>query len=76
MLTGEMLPSTTVIASHLYKSEWRDFAKLDLDLDDIDDVGNGLLLWKPIKEAFDTSRLCFVYEKASARYIFMCYVVC
>ncbi len=69
MLTGEMLPASTVIALHLYKSAWRDFAKLDLGLDDIDDVGNGLLLWKPIAHAFDTSTLCFVYDKAMDRYI-------
>jgi hypothetical protein len=67
MLTGEMLPASTVIASHLYKSEWRDLAKAELGIEDIDDVGNGLLLWKPIEYAFDTSALCFVYDKGTDR---------
>ena len=68
-LTGAYLPSRTVIAAHLYKHEWRDLAETDIGLRDIDDPGNGLLLWKPIEHAFHTSALSFIYEKDTDRYI-------
>ena len=32
-------------------------------MEDIDDPRNGLLLAKPIEWAFDTSQLCFIYDK-------------
>ena len=67
MLTGFLLPETTIIAAHLYKHCWYDLVKEDLGFDDIDDVKNGLLLWKPVEHAFDTSRLCFIYEKCTDR---------
>ncbi len=71
MLTGLSLPASTVIASNLYKSEWKEYAEVDLGLADIDDVGNGLLLWKPIEHAFDTSALCFIYDKDKDWYAHM-----
>ncbi|CAL8463682.1 g3216 [Coccomyxa elongata] len=69
MLTGEKLPVSTVIASHLYKCEWKEFAEVDMGLEDIDDVGNGLLMWKPIEHAFNTSALCFVHDKGMDRFV-------
>ncbi|DBA99022.1 TPA: hypothetical protein ACH3X1_014292 [Trebouxia sp. C0004] len=62
MLTSEALPSKTVIAAHLYKSSWAVFVELALGFSDIDDVRNGLLLWKPIEHAFDTAQMCFTYD--------------
>ena len=41
---------------------------MDINLLDIDDPGNGLLLWKPIEHAFDTSALSFIYHEATDRY--------
>ena len=71
LLTGEYLPSVTVIAAHLYKHEWRDLAEADIGLLDIDDPGNGLLLWQLVEQAFDTSALSFIYEKSTDRYVLL-----
>ena len=68
MLTSEALPSKTVIAAHLYKSSWKVFVEDALGFSDIDHVSNGLLLWKPIEHAFDTSQVCFIYDTHSSRY--------
>ena len=68
MLTSEALPSKTVIAAHLYKSSWAVFVEMALGFSDIDDVRNGLLLWKPIEHAFDTAQLCFTYDTQNNRY--------
>lgn len=68
MLTSEALPSKTVIATHLYKSSWAVLVELALGFSDIDDVRNGLLLWKPIEHAFDTAQMCFTYDSGSSRY--------
>ena len=68
-MTGEYLPAQTVIAAHLYKHEWREYAEADIGLLDIDDAGNGLLLWKPLEYAFDTSALSFIYDKTTERYV-------
>ena len=68
MSTSEALPSKTVIAAHLYKSSWAVFVELALGFSDIDDVRNGLLLWKPIEHAFDTAQMCFTYDTQHNRY--------
>lgn len=68
MLTSEALPSKTVIAAHLYKSLWAVFVELALGFSDIDDVCNGLLLWKPIVHAFDTAQMCFTHDTQHNRY--------
>jgi len=39
-----------------------------LGFSDINHVSNGLLLWKPIEHAFDTSQLCFIYDTQDSRY--------
>ncbi|DBB00070.1 TPA: hypothetical protein ACH3X1_013926 [Trebouxia sp. C0004] len=69
MLTSEALPSKTVIAAHLYKSSWAVFVELALGFSDIDDVRNGLLLWKPIEHAFDTAQMCFTYDTHSNSFV-------
>ena len=68
LLTNDRLPTSTVIGSHLFKWEWRHHCHV-VGLADINDVGNGLPLWKPIEWAFDTSRLCIIYDKRIDRFI-------
>lgn len=68
LLTNAVLPSSTVIGSHLFKLEWSEYVHL-LGFDNINDVKNGLPLWKPIQWAFDTSRLCFTFDKNSDKFI-------
>lgn len=46
------------------KHEWGKFNahQVFMGFEDIDSVGNGLLLFKPLEWAFDRSKLCFVYD--------------
>ena len=48
LLTNDVLPSSTVIGSHLFKWEWSEYVHL-LGFEDINDVRNGLPLWKPLE---------------------------
>ncbi|KAG2447328.1 hypothetical protein HYH02_007657 [Chlamydomonas schloesseri] len=59
MLLNEMLPMTLVTGSHLFKYCWKPYLRTPLGLSDINDPRNGLLLFKPLKHAFDDSRICF-----------------
>jgi len=68
LLTNAALPSSTVIGSHLFKWEWSEHVHL-LGFEDVNDVRNGLPLWKPLEWAFDTSRLCFTFDKNSEKFI-------
>lgn len=68
LLTNAALPSSTVIGSHLFKWEWSEYVHV-LGFENIDDVKNGLPLWKPLEWAFDTSRLCFTFDKNSDKFI-------
>ena len=68
LLTNAALPSSTVISLHLFKWEWSEYVHL-LGFEDINDVKNGLPLWKPLEWAFDTSRLCFTFDKTSDKFI-------
>lgn len=53
-----------VIASHIWKSatRGRGLEQFNLDRDDLNDPRNGLLLAKPIEDAFDSKRLCFIWH--------------
>ena len=48
-------------ASHIFKHCWRHQCQPLLRFGNIDDERNGLLLFKPLKHAFDDSRICFEY---------------
>jgi hypothetical protein len=67
MLTGEWLPRKCVIASHLFKKKWAAAASKLLQIADINDVRNGLLLWKPLEHAFDRGQIFFIYEENTER---------
>jgi hypothetical protein len=62
MLTGESLPSCTVIASHLFKKSWKKYYTPIMGLNDINDIRNGLLLWKPVEYVLDTGGLTLIYD--------------
>jgi hypothetical protein len=63
MLTGVKLPSRHVIGAHIFKFCWSAYAEQFLGIEDIDDPRNGLLLCKPVEEAFDTSAICFIFNE-------------
>ena len=62
MLLNELLPYSSVTAAHLLKREWDYLSRQLADVDDVDDARNGLLLYKPLEWAFDTSRLAFTWD--------------
>jgi hypothetical protein len=60
-LLGAGFEERVIRGAHLFKHAWNDVEDLKLlDLDSIDNVRNGLLLFQPIEAAFDDSRLCFL----------------
>ncbi len=69
MLLDVLLPYSSVIAAHLLKREWDYLSRELADVEDVDDVRNGLLLYKPLEWAFDTSRLVFVWDGARGSFV-------
>ena len=59
-LLGLGLPACLVTAGHIFKYEWLDLVLDWMGFPDIDDVRNGLLLFKPVEYAADHSQLCFI----------------
>ncbi|KAG2789509.1 hypothetical protein Pcac1_g944 [Phytophthora cactorum] len=57
------LPSTVVIASHIFRREHDRLKSRFVQIADIDDVRNGLLLFKPIESAFDDLDIAFLVDK-------------
>lgn len=68
MLLDMYLPSKIVTGVHLFQRRKRLLAGPLLGLDDLDDWRNGLLLFNPIKEAFDGLRIGFVYDATDDLY--------
>ena len=64
MLLGFGLPACLVVAGHIFKFEWKGLVEDWMGFPDIDDPGNGLLLFKPIEMAFDHSQLSFLENPA------------
>jgi hypothetical protein len=58
MATGEHLKHSTVIAAHIFQHKWQRKLSWFTNLTDINDVRNGLLLYKPVEWAFDRAKLC------------------
>jgi hypothetical protein len=58
MATGMRLPEKTVVASHIFQHKWRNELSRFTTLRDVNDVRNGLLLYKPVEWAFDRAKLC------------------
>ena len=69
MLLNRLFPYAYVIGAHLLKREWGDMSKELADVDDVEDPRNGLLLYKPLEWAFDTSRLAFTWDEATSRFV-------
>ena len=58
MATGEKFRHASVIGSHIFQCRWRRALPFLTSFTDIDDPRNGLLLYKPVEDAFDRARLC------------------
>ena len=68
MLLNINLPSNVVNASHLFRTSNHDIASPLLQLEDVDEVKNGLLLFKPIGAAFDKFQIGFIYHPEDDSY--------
>ncbi|KAK5664390.1 hypothetical protein QVD99_000030 [Batrachochytrium dendrobatidis] len=68
MISNAPLPSTVVIAGHLFKSCWAASCQDHLDFEDIDNPRNGLLMFKPFEFAFDNSHICFLYDSDTKQF--------
>lgn len=66
MLSGLVLPRPVVIAAHIFKHAWAEFVERWMGFSDIDDVRNGMLLFKPIEHAFDHGKLCLMEDRGDS----------
>nr|QUJ09341.1 crinkler 16 [Plasmopara viticola] len=65
MLLDTALPSALVVASHLFRRKNEFISEQLMGISDIDDVRNGLLLFKPLKHALDHFQISFIYDQSS-----------
>jgi HNH endonuclease len=65
MLLDRALPICLVTAGHIFKHAWRDLVMQWMGFADIDDVRNGMLLFKPLEYYFDHGHFIFVASEAS-----------
>jgi hypothetical protein len=62
MLLDCYLPSAIVTAAHIFRRSNEHIAQDLLGIENVDDVKNGLLLFKPLEKAFDKFQIGFVYN--------------
>jgi len=72
MVTNKSLPKEQVIASHIWKaaSNGKNLDAFGLPARNVNTERNGFLAVKPIEDAFDDLRVCFVWNAMSLRLIF------
>ncbi|KAK1929129.1 hypothetical protein P3T76_015422 [Phytophthora citrophthora] len=62
MLFDIAFPQSLVFATHLFRRSNEYLASVLMHISDIDDVKNGLLLFQPLKHAFDHFQLSFLLD--------------
>jgi hypothetical protein len=63
MATGETFLHERVAITHIFQSRWRKFLPLFTSSANIDDVHNGLMLYKPVAWAFNRGKLCIQVDR-------------
>ena len=63
MLLNIGFPSMVVIGSHLFRRSNEHFAMELMNIENIDDVRNGLLLFRPLEKAYDNFDISFICIK-------------
>ncbi|GMF64498.1 unnamed protein product [Phytophthora lilii] len=63
MVLDVRLPSSVVIASHIFRQKHDGLKDYLVQIPDVDDVGNGLVLFKPIEHAFDHLDIAYFVDK-------------
>jgi hypothetical protein len=58
MTTGMCLDHTTIMASYIFQHKWKNQLSQFTTLKNINDMCNGLLLYKPFEWAFDWAKIC------------------
>ncbi|TDH64744.1 hypothetical protein CCR75_008777 [Bremia lactucae] len=66
MLLNVAFPNSLVTASHLFRRSNEYVADKFVKISDIDDVKNGMLLFKPLKYAYDHFHISFVRDNTGA----------
>jgi hypothetical protein len=66
MLLDVAFPKSLVIASHLFRRSNEYLSLVMMQISDIDDVKNGLLLFKPLEYAFDHFQISFIRDDTDA----------
>jgi archaellum component FlaC len=59
--------TSQVTCSHIFQRKWAKSRKI-IDLQEINDVKNLLLLFKPIEVAFDEGRICFLWNNSDSQF--------
>jgi glycosyltransferase involved in cell wall biosynthesis len=68
MVLDTYFPPKLVTAAHLFRRSHEYLAPTVVQIDDIDDVRNGMLLFKPLKAAFDHHQISFLSEDAGTSF--------
>ncbi|KAF0686803.1 Aste57867_21400 [Aphanomyces stellatus] len=63
MLLGISFPASIVAGAHLFRRSNEYLSNCLMQISDIDDVRNGLLLFKPLEHAFDHFQISFIYDQ-------------
>lgn len=66
MATGKYLP--TVVASHIFQHRWAKFLQVFTGLNDVNDVRNGLFLYRPVEVAFDEAQISIRAKNGQIRF--------
>lgn len=64
---GIDFPTSQVTCAHIFQRKWAKSRKI-IDLQEINDVKNLLLLFKPIEVAFDEGRICFLWNNSDSQF--------
>ena len=59
------IPRDSLVVGHIFKHEWAAVSERIMNFE-INDTRNGLPVFKPIEDAFDTLRLCIIVEETLA----------
>ncbi|KAF0688196.1 Aste57867_20171 [Aphanomyces stellatus] len=62
MLLDTSFPASIVTGAHLFRLSNEYLSNCMMQISDIDDVRNGLLLFKPLEHAFDHFQISFIYD--------------
>ncbi|KAI9088759.1 hypothetical protein DFS34DRAFT_640245 [Phlyctochytrium arcticum] len=66
-LLGSYLPAGNIIAAHIFPRIWSHSLYL-LEIDDVDDLRNGVFLYKPIEHALDAGWITFLFSPSTNQF--------